>query len=116
MVQQGFPLSVTSRSSTDMICCFAAAPCCPAQTVRPGDTVPSLAQEAGLPANIGVSLVQNYNALTTDTLNPGDTITLPCPRVLNYFVERLRNAAAPASAPGLAPISAPTGAAAPAAV
>ncbi|KAL3136646.1 hypothetical protein ABBQ38_005887 [Trebouxia sp. C0009 RCD-2024] len=88
--------SIISFFGRKLLQAAAVPPCCPSQTVRPGDTLASLAEQGGLPANSGSTLIKNFNSLTTDTLNPGDTITIPCARVISYIVMRSKLAPAPA--------------------
>lgn len=79
----------------------AAVFCCDWQYVKPGDTLASLAEQGGLPANSGPALIKLLNGLTKDALNPNSKvhITVPCARLINYVVQVIVPDLAPAPAP-----------------
>lgn len=56
-----------------------APPCCPAYKVKPGDTADSVASAQSVSPN----LLKAFNSLPADAiLMPGQSIQIPCARVL----------------------------------
>ncbi|CAL8472293.1 g11835 [Coccomyxa elongata] len=58
--------------------------CCNTYTVKAGDTLASIATTYGQPDN-GVKYLQAINDLPSGTVTPGQSIMLPCGRVLSYI-------------------------------
>jgi len=57
-----------------------APPCCPRYTVKPGDTANSVASAQ----SIAPTLLTGFNGLPNGaTLTPGQSIQIPCARVLS---------------------------------
>lgn len=91
---------------TDVLIMAAAEFCCQWQYLKSGDTLASLAEQGGLPANSGPTLIKLLNGLqvdqlTKDMLDPNSKvrITVPCARLINYVVQVIVPGLAPAAAP-----------------
>ena len=64
--------------------------CCPAYTVKPGDTITSIATDKSVLPN----LLIEYNSIPEgDLLMPGQIIQIPCDRLTQFIFQQL--AAAP---------------------
>ncbi|CAL8466331.1 g5867 [Coccomyxa elongata] len=79
-----------------------APPCCNSCTVKEGDTLQSIAATYGASTN-GPAILQAINGLPGTTVTPGQTLMLPCGRILAYYTGF--NAAAAASKEAPAPTS-----------
>jgi len=80
----------------------SAPPCCPIYTVQPGDTATSVAAAQSVIPN----LLTFVNSLPTGaTLTPGQSIQLPCARLLNPLAKGVaaRQNASVSPAPSPAP-------------
>ncbi|BDA47250.1 hypothetical protein COCOBI_10-0960 [Coccomyxa sp. Obi] len=80
------PVSPSSVASGGRKMLQSAPDCCNFYTVKPGDTLTSIAQAYGQPTN-GAQIMQArtaVNSLSGDVV-PGQTIMLPCGRLLTYI-------------------------------
>jgi LysM repeat protein len=106
-MSEGFRTLHTSQTINTRMYNFVAAPfvgsappCCPSYTVAPGDTATSVAAAQ----SVTPKLLTSFNSLPDGaTLTPGQSIQIPCARVLTAISKGLAAKQASAGSPSPSP-------------